>query len=67
MTNESILGIFAKSPFVSLQKHMDIGKQTAIALQNFLTSAGQFPEKTCWIWFTPWTEYQIQPKIFQES
>ena len=40
MTNESILGIFAKSPFVSLQKHMDIGKQAAIALQNFLTSAG---------------------------
>ena len=39
MTNESILGIFAKSPFVSLQKHMDIGKQAAIALQNFLTSA----------------------------
>ena len=40
MTNESILGIFAKSPFVSLQKHMDIGKKAAIALQNFLTSAG---------------------------
>ena len=40
MTNESILGIFAKSPFVSLQKHMDIGKQAAVALQNFLTSAG---------------------------
>ena len=40
MTNESIVGIFAKSPFVSLQKHMDIGKQAAIALQNFLTSAG---------------------------
>ena len=40
MTNESILGIFAKSPFVNLQKHMDIGKQAAIALQNFLTSAG---------------------------
>ena len=40
MTNESILGIFAKSPFVSLQKHMDIGKQAAIALENFLTSAG---------------------------
>ena len=40
MTNESILGIFAKSPFASLQKHMDLGKQTAIALQNFLTSAG---------------------------
>lgn len=40
MTNESILGIFAKSPFVSLQKHMDIGKQAAIALQNFLISAG---------------------------
>ena len=40
MTNESILGIFAKSPFVSLQKHMNIGKQAAIALQNFLTSAG---------------------------
>ena len=40
MTNESILGIFAKSPFVSLQKHMDIGKQAAISLQNFLTSAG---------------------------
>ena len=40
MTNESILGIFAKSPFVSRQKHMDIGKQAAIALQNFLTSAG---------------------------
>ena len=40
MTNESILGIFAKSPFVSLQKHMDIGKQAAIALQIFLTSAG---------------------------
>ena len=40
MTNESILGMFAKSPFASLQKHMDIGKQAAIALENFLTSAG---------------------------
>ena len=40
MTNESILGIFAKSQFVSLQKHMDIGKQEAVAIQNFLTSAG---------------------------
>ena len=39
MTNESILGIFAKSPFVSLQKHMDLGKQAAIALQIFLGSA----------------------------
>ena len=40
MSNESILGMFAKSPFASLQKHMDIGKQAAIALENFLTSAG---------------------------
>ena len=40
MTNESILGMFAKSPFASLRKHMDIGKQAAIALENFLTSAG---------------------------
>ena len=39
MSNESIFGMFAESPFSALQKHMDLGKQAAIALQNFLTSA----------------------------
>ena len=39
MSNESILGMFAKSPFSALQEHMDLGKQAAIALQNFLGSA----------------------------
>jgi len=39
MSNESILGMFAKSPFSALQEHMDLGKQAAIALENFLGSA----------------------------
>ena len=39
MSNESIFGMFAKSPFSALQEHMDLGKQAAIALQNFLGSA----------------------------
>ena len=39
MSNESILGMFAKSPFSALQEHMDLGKKAAIALQNFLGSA----------------------------
>ena len=39
MSNESILGMFAKSPFSGLQEHMDLGKKAAIALQNFLGSA----------------------------
>ena len=39
MSNESILRIFAESPFSALQEHMDLGKQAAIALENFLTSA----------------------------
>ena len=39
MSNESILRIFARSPFSGLQKHMDLGKQAATALQNFLGSA----------------------------
>ena len=39
MSNESILGMFAKSPFSALQEHMDLGKQAAISLQNFLGSA----------------------------
>ena len=39
MSNESIFGMFAKSPFSALQEHMDLGKQAAIALQNFLESA----------------------------
>ena len=39
MSNESILGMFAKSPFSALQEHMDLGKQAAIVLENFLTSA----------------------------
>ena len=39
MSNESIFGMFAKSPFSALQEHMDLGKQAAISLQNFLGSA----------------------------
>ncbi len=39
MSNESILRMFAESPFSALQEHMDLGKQAAIALQNFLGSA----------------------------
>ena len=39
MSNESIFGMFAKSPFSALQEHMDLGKKAAIALQNFLGSA----------------------------
>ena len=39
MSNESIFGMFAKSPFSALQDHMDLGKKAAIALQNFLGSA----------------------------
>jgi predicted phosphate transport protein (TIGR00153 family) len=39
MSNDSFLGMFAKSPFSSLQEHMDVGKRAAIELQNFLNSA----------------------------
>ena len=39
MSNESILGMFAQSPFSALQEHMDLGKQAAMSLQNFLGSA----------------------------
>ena len=39
MSNESILGMFAQSPFSALQEHMDLGKEVAMALQNFLGSA----------------------------
>ena len=39
MANDSFLGMFAKSPFSSLQEHMDIGTKAAAELQNFLFSA----------------------------
>jgi len=39
MSNDSFLSMFAKSPFSSLQEHMDIGKKAAVELQNFIFSA----------------------------
>ena len=39
MTNESFLGMFARSPFSALQEHMDVGKKATVALKNFLFSA----------------------------